>query len=148
MANGVQVEAYSVEDNGKGIQFNVYFYNVQPGVKIYYENGKNVLADKTLTANDILPFATINPTDKNPDLMYEINKQLDILFADQKESSEYNSMMNQLQSVADNARMKGNAGGVKEYQEAKKIQYEYVETLSEYVPKLLENEKFFNDILK
>ena len=30
VANGVQMEAYSVEDKGKGICFNVYVYNVQP----------------------------------------------------------------------------------------------------------------------
>lgn len=148
VANGVQVEAYSVEDNGKGIQFNVYFYNVQPGVDIDYGNGKNELADKTLNTNDILPFATINPSDKNPDLMYEIGKQLEILFVDQKGSSEYKALMDKLQSVADDVRSMGKAEGAKEYQKVKKIQYEYVEILSEYVPKLLKNEKFFNDVFK
>lgn len=41
LASGVQMEAYSVEDNGKGIQFNVYVYNVQPGIIIDYETGKS-----------------------------------------------------------------------------------------------------------
>ncbi len=39
LASGVQMEAYSVEDNGKGICFNVYVYNVQPGIVIDYKNG-------------------------------------------------------------------------------------------------------------
>lgn len=39
VASGVQMEAYSVEDHGKGIQFNVYCYNVQPGIDINYANG-------------------------------------------------------------------------------------------------------------
>lgn len=43
LASGVQMEAYSVEDNGKGICFNVYVYNVQPGISIDYANGKSKL---------------------------------------------------------------------------------------------------------
>ncbi len=41
LANGVQMEAYSVEDNGKGICFNVYCYNVQDGVTINYKDGSS-----------------------------------------------------------------------------------------------------------
>lgn len=40
LASGVEMEAYSVEDNGKGICFNVYIYNVQPGANIDYATGK------------------------------------------------------------------------------------------------------------
>ncbi len=43
VANGVFIEAKSVEDNGGGILFNVYCYNVQPGVGINYENGDSWL---------------------------------------------------------------------------------------------------------
>ena len=39
VASGVQIEAMSVEDNGNGICFNVYVYNVQPGVVIDYATG-------------------------------------------------------------------------------------------------------------
>jgi len=41
LASGVLIEAKSVEDNGKGIQFNVYCYNVQPGIEIDYKTGKS-----------------------------------------------------------------------------------------------------------
>ena len=41
VASGVQLEAQSVEDNGEGLSFNVYCYNVQPGVNINYANGDN-----------------------------------------------------------------------------------------------------------
>ncbi len=44
VARGVQMEGYSVEDNGEGICFNVYCYNVQPRVEIDYRNGDNCLA--------------------------------------------------------------------------------------------------------
>ena len=40
LASGVEMEAYSVEDNGKGVCFNVYVYNVQPGASIDYSTGK------------------------------------------------------------------------------------------------------------
>ena len=41
LAEGVQIEAYSVEDEGKGICFNVLVYNVQPGIHIDYTTGEN-----------------------------------------------------------------------------------------------------------
>ena len=39
VAGGVLMEAYSVEDDGEGISFCVYCYNVQPGVIIDYVTG-------------------------------------------------------------------------------------------------------------
>lgn len=39
VASGVQMEAESVEDDGAGVKFNVYCYNVQPGIGIDYETG-------------------------------------------------------------------------------------------------------------
>lgn len=44
VADGVQMEAYSVEDEGTGVCFNVYVYNVQPGVEIDYATGESWLA--------------------------------------------------------------------------------------------------------
>lgn len=41
LASGVQMEAYSVEDNGAGICFNVYCYNAQPGITINYADGSS-----------------------------------------------------------------------------------------------------------
>lgn len=58
VANGVQMQAYSVEDNGQGISFNVYCYNVQPGVAIDYATGDNQVmasssASVTSTSSDV-----------------------------------------------------------------------------------------------
>lgn len=58
VANGVQMQAYSVEDNGQGISFNVYCYNVQPGVAIDYATGDNQTvtsfsASVTSTSSDV-----------------------------------------------------------------------------------------------
>jgi DNA-entry nuclease len=41
VASGVIMEAWSVEDNGEGICFNVYCYNVQPGITIDYLTGES-----------------------------------------------------------------------------------------------------------
>ena len=41
VARGVEMEAYSVEDQGRGVCFHVYCYNVQPGVEIDYATGEN-----------------------------------------------------------------------------------------------------------
>lgn len=41
VARGVQMEAESVEDGGKAIRFNVFVYNVEPGVEIDYVTGKS-----------------------------------------------------------------------------------------------------------
>ena len=50
VARGVIMEAYSVEDEGKGICFNVYIYNVQPGVEIDYATGKSKRAARSRAA--------------------------------------------------------------------------------------------------
>ena len=47
LASGVQIEAKSVEDNGVGVCFNVYVYNVQEGIEIDYRTGESQLASKT-----------------------------------------------------------------------------------------------------
>lgn len=41
VASGVTMEAISVEDDGEGICFSVYVYNVQPGVEIDYQTGES-----------------------------------------------------------------------------------------------------------
>lgn len=45
IARGVQMEACSVEDEGEGICFNVFVYNVQPGIEIDYATGDSRLSE-------------------------------------------------------------------------------------------------------
>lgn len=45
LASGVQMEAFSVEDDGRGIKFNVYVYNIQDNVEIDYRTGANRLKE-------------------------------------------------------------------------------------------------------
>lgn len=47
VAKGVQMEAMSVEDHGKGVMFNVFVYNVQPNVEIDYTTGNSRLSESS-----------------------------------------------------------------------------------------------------
>ena len=51
VASGVTMEAYSVEDEGEGICFNVFIYNVQPGIVIDYATGNSALSGEELPQN-------------------------------------------------------------------------------------------------
>ena len=52
VASGVLMEAYSVEDKGDGICFNVYVYNNQPGIMIDYLTGDSKLIGGNTTAEE------------------------------------------------------------------------------------------------
>lgn len=52
VASGVHMEAKSVEDDGEGIEFNVYCYNVQPGIEIDYATGESWLSDEEPVSED------------------------------------------------------------------------------------------------
>ena len=55
VARGVQMEAQSVEDNGAGVQFNVFVYNVEPGVAINYVTGENWESSDTPAVSSVAP---------------------------------------------------------------------------------------------
>ena len=58
LASGVLMEAYSVEDEGDGICFCVYVYNVQPGIYLDYSDGSNRIA----TSSDQIGGSTGTPS--------------------------------------------------------------------------------------
>lgn len=49
VANGVLMEAKSVEDHGDGILYNVFVYNIQPGIVIDYATGESRLSNESIT---------------------------------------------------------------------------------------------------
>lgn len=53
VASGVQMEAYSVEDDGEGVCFNVYVYNNQPGVVIDYATGESWLEGESQESSPV-----------------------------------------------------------------------------------------------
>lgn len=145
VVSGIHLEAYSLEDQGKGICFSRYFYNVQPGVDIDYKTGSSQMADLTLAGHEMLPFALSGASGEAPDLMYEIQDRLGRLFAGQKDTAAYSRMMDELDGVADRAR---NVTGDKSWQvygNLKVCQHEYMGILLDYVPELLSREPFYRE---
>lgn len=61
VASGVEMEAYSVEDQGKGISFHVFVYNVQPGISIDYSDGSSQ-RDPDYGRVEATPKPTVAPT--------------------------------------------------------------------------------------
>ena len=45
LASGVQIEAYSLQDNGEGIKFNIFVKNIQDGIEIDYKTGDSKLKE-------------------------------------------------------------------------------------------------------
>lgn len=83
LASGVLMEAYSVEDNGSGVQFCVYCYNVQPGIAINYSDGSsnlsNIESTNVTAASEYILNTNTNkfhyPTCSSVAAMSEDNKQ-------------------------------------------------------------------------
>ncbi len=63
VARGVLMEAYSVEDEGDGIEFCVYCYNVQPGIVIDYTNGDSGLSTDPAPTPETTPEQKPSPAD-------------------------------------------------------------------------------------
>ena len=59
LANGVLMEAKSVEDNGSGIQFNVFCYNVQPGIELDYKTGDSKKIEEEKSKSEIVPASSV-----------------------------------------------------------------------------------------
>lgn len=66
LASGVQMEAMSVEDNGDGVLFNVYVYNVQPGIIIDYATGDSWLEDDSTVTETEHPQQELQPATSEP----------------------------------------------------------------------------------
>ena len=90
LCDGVQIEAYSVEDKGKGVSFNVFCYNVQLGVIIDYKDGSNK-ADpnyqKTVSAEDFV--VTGGSSDTNGDRSVPVQSDSDVTYILNKNSKKF-----------------------------------------------------------
>ncbi len=68
---GVEIEAKSVEDNGKGLCFNVFCYNVQPHIIIDYATGNSRIDDTQPTQAEMAEQTTV--TSENTSATYILN---------------------------------------------------------------------------
>ena len=82
VARGVEMEAWSVEDNGEGICFHVYVFNIQPGVTINYADGTSAL-DESYFAGEKATYILNTSSKKfhaegcgNGDTISEANRQV------------------------------------------------------------------------
>lgn len=74
VASGVQMQAESVEDDGVGISFNVYVYNVQPYVVIDYKTGENWEGDEIAEPEGKWADGTEADPSDTKEQMYILNK--------------------------------------------------------------------------
>ena len=74
------MEAQSVEDNGDGILFNVYCYNVQPGITIDYATGASALNGEAVTSDPTpAPITAPAETQDTPEESGQVNEGTYIL---------------------------------------------------------------------
>ena len=76
VANGVLIEAKSVEDDGKGIEFCVYVYNNQPGITIDYRNGNSKLDDGTQFSDENAGTPDVTPSESSTYIINKNNKKI------------------------------------------------------------------------
>lgn len=67
VASGVIMEAESVEDSGAGVSFDVYVYNVQPGVIIDYATGDSEADPEYVVPDDKTGSEVSDDTGSDPD---------------------------------------------------------------------------------
>lgn len=76
LANGVYMEAESIEDNGAGIKFNIYCYNVQPGIGIDYATGDSWSESSSDGDNSSVNTSSLGSSWSVSDLLSELNSIL------------------------------------------------------------------------
>ena len=73
VATGIEIEAYSVEDDGAGICFNVFIYNSQPGIKIDYATGESYLVDKDISSDGEIREGLLEETVETQEYVLNLN---------------------------------------------------------------------------
>lgn len=74
VCSGVLLEAYSIEDKGEGISFNVYCYNVQPGIYINYATGESrLIGEEPEKATDKATEESVTTAPSYDDVDYVLN---------------------------------------------------------------------------
>jgi len=108
VAKGVQMEAYSVEDDGEGVMFNVFVYNVQPGIEIDYATGESWLSGEERPAQ-----TTNNKNNSNSNKSNNVdNKQSTNSSQNNSVNNSNNSTSNKNNNISNNSNSNQQASGV------------------------------------
>lgn len=76
LASGVQIEAWSVEDEGKGVCFNIFAYNIQPGIMIDYMTGESEeITDNVAGQSEDADETSSNGIDETQEYILNVNTQ-------------------------------------------------------------------------
>lgn len=150
VASGVQLEAYSIPDKGKSLHFNIYCYNVQPGIHINYQTGETYQEDTLISENKVIPFSRKDATKENPDLIFEISRTIAELFSDQQGSGNYQNLQGDIRNIGEVARnsKEYDEQDYKCYENLKQQEYQLLKSLTDNVPLLLKKEPFFNSAFR
>jgi len=105
------------------------------------------MVDEISQSSVVIPFATYNASNENPDLIFEIRKHIEALFSPKKGAkySGYTTLMNEIDVIANEARSLGKIGenSAQTYLNMKNCEYRFFYALKTYIPLLLKNEKFY-----
>lgn len=105
---------------------------------------------KAVQSKLVIPLAQAHPGESNRDIFYELDQHLPIIFREQKNSRTYKSLISDLRELALEARaLAGEVGGVNKDEKFEKYHKHIVktmETLEQYIPRLLQNEEFFTKV--
>ena len=118
-------------------------------VLVYYVHvlGDHIEAEKYTALAYVAPLANYNDRD-NPGVSPDLMRYLAILFADQTDSEQYKSMIQDLEMLAESSNtLYHTTGGIREEQfpEYHQKALNLLETLATYVPDLLKKEEFFHN---
>ena len=117
-------------------------------ILVYYVHvlGDHIEAEKHTALAYVAPLSNSHDRD-NPGIIPDLMRYLPVLFADQTDSEQYKSMMQDLEHLAEKSdRLYIGTGGVSEEQfpEYHQCALDLLETLATYVPDLLKKEPFFH----
>lgn len=119
---------------------------IEAGEKIYTEGKAGAYYTKNQQDKLVMPLAVASPGEKNPDIIYEIQKHTEILFAGQRWTGKMTHLKAHLSSLRYNVRKDVSQSDQHYSKHYYSLANELMDLLSEAIPDLLQNESFFSKV--